>query len=111
MDYSQDEFFDFMEDVERQGGEHLDELCKSTTYSVFSGKHEVKPLTFPMCGNSSLFRVPYQALSVAGDEIGTHPVVACAVDDDMGAWPRFGGDRLARNLPPEDPDHKGLYDS
>lgn len=92
MDYKQQEFFALIEEVEAQGGGHLDKQCKAKTYK-FGNNH--KPLTLPSCGNSALFVVPYEALNKDGSEAGMHPLEVCAVDDDMGRWPRFGGDRFA----------------
>jgi hypothetical protein len=93
MDYEKDEFFALIEDVEDQGGEHLDELCKHRRYE-FTGD-SIKPVVLPGCGNAALFRVPYEAIDKKGKEAGVQPIVVCAVDDDMGRWPRFGGDRFA----------------
>lgn len=89
MNYSQEEFLRLMEAVEEQGGEHLDDLCSAKTYE-FTGK-ELARVTLPGCGNTSLFAVPYDALAKDGTEVGPQPVTACAVDDNMGAWPRFVG--------------------
>lgn len=101
MNYEQEEFFALVEAVEYQGGELLDELCKSRKYTFTGDK--AKPITLAGCGNQSLFRVPYEAYGIRLDEEGSelveaglHPVVVCAVDDDMGRWPRFGGDRFGR---------------
>lgn len=87
MNYSQDEFFELMDQVEAQGGTHLDEMCKAKTYE-FTGDR-IKPATLPGCGNVALFDVPFLDNSSDG-------VTVCAVDDDMGKWPRFGGDRFAQ---------------
>lgn len=85
MNYSQDDFFELMDAVEAQQGTHLDEQCVAKKY-IFSGK-KIQPLTYPGCGNSALFMVPYEG--------GKEPEVkVCAVDDDMGRWPRFGGDKF-----------------
>ena len=83
MNYSKEEFFDLMTQAENQGAQHLDELCNDRVYE-FGGR--VKPLRLRGCLNSSLFEVPF------GDNEGV--VRVCAVDDDMGRWPRFGGDRF-----------------
>lgn len=93
MNYSQNEFFALVETVEEQGGEHLDKLCKAQTYKFVGNKQ--KPMTLPSCGNSALFLVPYEAINRDGSEAGLQPVEVCAVDDDMGRWPRFGGDKYA----------------
>jgi len=87
MNYTKDEFFELMDDVEAQGGTHLDDLCAHKTYDFVGDK--LKPVTLPGCGNNAIFNVPF-----LDDE--TLSVTVCAVDDDMGKWPRFGGDRFAR---------------
>lgn len=94
MDYSKQEFFDLLEMVEDAGGEHLDEQCLAKTYT-FCGER-LKPATLPGCGNSALFVVPYVESEDKNGEVITH-VKACAVDDDMGRWPRFGGDRFGKD--------------
>ncbi len=93
MNYSEPEFFALLEAVEGQGGEHLDEQCKAKRYE-FVGSDQ-KPVTLPSCGNNALFHVPYEARDADGMELGLHPLRVCAVEDDMGRWPRFGGDRFA----------------
>lgn len=107
MNYSRQEFFNLMEAVEDQGGEHLDRLCAARSYTflqtraeeqdnggwkfVANGKNKV--VTLPSCGNSALFTVPYAVTDEEwekGDEIGwSGELTACAVEDDMGLWPRF----------------------
>lgn len=94
MTYDHEEFFDLVELVESQGGELLDDMCKARRFNLTGNK--TKPITIAGCGNQTLFRVPYEALDKKGKEAGLHPVVVCAVDDDMGRWPRFGGDRFGR---------------
>lgn len=95
MNYSKDEFLDLMTQVDDAGGEHLDEMCAARTYK-FTGER-LKPATLPGCGNSTLFAVPYEGLDLKGNEMPVQPVRACAVDDDMGRWPRFGGDRFGKD--------------
>jgi hypothetical protein len=95
MNYSEQEFYTLMEAVEAAGGEHLDRQCTARTYD-FTGKHS-KQVTIGGCGNSAFFKVPY--LSLDGTSMATSavpPVEVCAVDDDMGRWPRFGGDRFGK---------------
>lgn len=89
MRYTHDEIVDLMDSVEEQGGTHLDRQCKARKY-IFTGDR-IKPAILPGCGNDLLFAVPYEGRAGAAGS-----VVACAVDDDMGKWPRFGGDRFAR---------------
>jgi hypothetical protein len=93
MIYEQQEFFDLIDMVEEQGGDLLEEMCKARKYE-FTGV-ESRPVILQGCGNQALFSVPYEALDKNGNELGLHPAVVCAVDDDMGKWPRFGGDRYA----------------
>lgn len=93
MEYSREEFYDLMEAVENAGGEHLDRLCTATRYE-FVGDHQ-KPVTYPGCGESALFNVPYEQGTTSAPVIGV--VEVCAVEDEMGRWPRFGGDRFGKN--------------
>lgn len=97
MDYMQDEFFDLVERVEDEGGELLDDICKNRKYDFTGDK--IRSVVLAGCGNQSLFVVPYDALDIKGKEAGPHPVLVCAVDDDMGRWPRFGGDKYGREEP------------
>jgi hypothetical protein len=93
MNYTPAEFFALIEAVEEQGGEHLDAQCDSRMYEFTGSKQE--PMTLPSCGNSALLLIPYEALNKDGSEAGLQPVQACAVDDDVARWPRFGGDKYA----------------
>lgn len=91
MNYSKDEFLALVSYVEDQGGVLLDELCASHQYLI---EHERRvSVTLPGCGNISTFEVPYESM-MAGVNDAT--VRVCAVDDSMGRWPRFGGDRFAK---------------
>lgn len=92
MKYDKDEFFDLMERVDADGGEHLDAQCQAREFT-FSGD-KMRPVLLPGCGESALFHVPYEGIKGAKDN---GPVQVCAVDDDMGRWPRFGGDRFGRD--------------
>lgn len=86
--YSRDEFFRLMQAVEDQGGEHLDEQCKATTYE-FSGERS-KKVTLPSCGQSALFMVPVEpAENEMTGVMLPPPVKVCAVEDLVGLWPRF----------------------
>ncbi len=94
MNYTEDEFFQLIQAVEDQNGQHLDKVCKTQDYEYTGTKpHGRGPLK--ACGNSSLLEIPYDALNKAGDEVGVHPIEVCAVEDEVGRWPRFGGDRFA----------------
>ncbi len=92
MDYSKDEFFDLMQAAEDDGCTHTEEMCVAKEYN-FTGKKS-KPVTLAGCGNTTIFEVPYVGLDKHGNEMPVQPVRVCAVDDDMGRWPRFGGDRF-----------------
>lgn len=94
MNYTETEFENLMTAVRNEGGEHLDRQCKARTYD-FSGP-QTKPVTIGACGNSTIFKLPYEALSKSGATVTLHSVEVCAVDDDIGRWPRFGGDRFGR---------------
>lgn len=83
MNYSKEEFFDLMEQAEEQGIEHLDEVCTPKQYE-FTGR--ARPVVMRACKNAALFAIPHD------DGV----VKVCAVDDSMGRWPRFGGDRFGR---------------
>jgi hypothetical protein len=87
MNYSQDEFLDIMSQVDREGGDHLDKVCKHRRYT-FSGPKQ-KPVILPGCGNSTLFEIPYD-LEPATNVLEKGKIGVCAVDDAMGAWPRYG---------------------
>jgi hypothetical protein len=91
VNYSKDQFFDLMTQAEEQGAAHRDEACTKRTYD-FDGLR--RPVTIRGCGNSTLFDVPYESI-VADARPGVVERV-CAVDDAMGRWPRFGGDRYAK---------------
>lgn len=90
MNYSKEEFLTLMEQAEEQGCVHRDEVCDDTTYEFGD---RVKPVKMRGCHNTTLFDVPYESFIDARQ--GTVERV-CAVDDAMGRWPRFGGDRFAR---------------
>lgn len=93
MMYSREEFFALIEAVEDDGGEHLDKTCEVRRYEFVGSKS--KPFIPPSHRDPTLFLVPYEAADKRGLEMGTQAVEACAVEDDMGRWPRFGGDRYA----------------
>lgn len=87
MNYSKDEFFDLMERTEAQGCTHTEKMCKARKYE-FTGTKS-KPITLSGCGNTTLFLVPYAGLDKNGKALPARTVEVCAVDDDMGRWPRF----------------------
>lgn len=91
MNYTKDEFYDLMASAEEQGATHRTEVCSETAYDL-GGR---KPVKFRGCGNASLFDVPYESIVQDAREGVVERV--CAVDDAMGRWPRFGGDRFGRD--------------
>lgn len=93
MIYNHKDFFALIEAVEQQGGEHLDKTCEVRRYEFVGDKS--KPFIPPTHQDPTVFMVPYEALNKDGSEAGLQPVEVCAVEDDMGRWPRFGGDRYA----------------
>lgn len=104
MKYDPDTFFALADMIEDIGGAHLDEMCDARTFDEFSGAGKSKPLILAGCGESALFEFPYQAHSLDGEGLGVYPIKLCAVDDAVGAFPRFGGDALASL------DHRQLFD-
>lgn len=86
-----------MEEVEYQGGVHLDATCDNQEYE-WVGEGEVTQaaaagagggISLDNCGNASLFIVPYAREPKAGNTAEMGEVRVCAVDDDLGRWPRF----------------------
>jgi len=97
VDYLNTELMDLMDQIAEQGGEHMDRTCVSREFE-FVGPHS-KPITLRYCNNDTVFAIPYEALDKEGREAGLQPVEVCAVEDNVGMWPRFGGDRFAHILP------------
>lgn len=85
MDYDPDEFLELESAVEALGGLPLPEVCSGHTikYPASRGKAHQRIQT-AHCNNHSKFSVPY-----LGENDKLRHVVACAVDDNMGAWPRL----------------------
>ena len=84
MNYTEQQFFSLIEEIEAQGGELTEELCGYRQYD-FSGD-KGKPVALPGCGNTSIFNIPYDA--DRGDGV-LDMVKLCAVCDDLGSAPRF----------------------
>jgi hypothetical protein len=96
VNYTRSQFFSLMQAVEDQGGDHLDRTCESPPYFFkqfeaspveddawkFSFTGSTKKVTFPSCGHSALFAVPFL-------DDPEEKVTVCAVEDSMGLWPRF----------------------
>lgn len=84
MFYSQQELVRLLDEVERQGGEHLDEAHENIIHGKLSGD-KARGYEATYCGESMLFVLPYK--SFVGEE--QQSVTVCANDDLMGLWPRF----------------------
>ena len=82
MNYSPEAFLALMETVEEQGGVHLTEACQPKPFSLRYPDDRVKKFHTTGCRQQARFVVPY------GEG---QTLIACAVDDNMGAWPRFKG--------------------
>lgn len=85
MNYDPDEFLELEVAIEAQGGIALPETCTGHTikYKASRGRAHQRIQT-SHCGNNCKFSVPY-----LGEAEKLGHVTACAVDDNMGDWPRF----------------------
>ena len=87
MNYSPDAFLALMEQVEDQGGIHLKDRCVPRRYVLpregSDGKKRNRTYFTTGCNADARFLVPYDG------ENGPRSAVVCAVDDEMGKWPRF----------------------
>jgi len=90
VDYKPDEFIALLEEVEHQGGALLNDPCEPSYFNLeqpdASGKLKLRKLSTTGCGNDCRMGVPYQPPE---GTTGAAFVAACAVDDNMGDWPRF----------------------
>jgi hypothetical protein len=112
MNYSNKAFYKLMDDAAASGAEHLDKDCTARTYVVDTGQREYEHddgdlrtfnpngapqhVTLPACSQSALFSVGYEG---PDRDMGPLAMTICAVDDALGAWPKYGADlpkRLAR---------------
>lgn len=86
MKYSQNQFMRLIEAVEDQGGSYLDESCKPVRAFEFTGPNKLKESEKALnyCGNQSMFEIPYE-----DEHGGKGTIKLCAVEDDLGNWPRF----------------------
>jgi hypothetical protein len=130
MNYSGMEFSRLVEEVEGQGGTHLDLLHERRKLVIpkqadVDGARASTDLKTCGCDDATLFSLPYERLTFGGEpdtdqqinigktercyedgvlkrkSIPAHmavPVdeedeslVVCAIDDAVGAWPRFAG--------------------
>lgn len=103
MLYNPDDFFALIEAVEEAGGAHLPEPCVPPRYRIklpdpSSGLRRMQTMQATGCHKETRFVIPYDKPIYERDDDGkiiaegeaeaaTLPV--CAVDDDLGKWPRF----------------------
>lgn len=87
MRYHPDEILDLMAQIDEQGGRQLPGRCATREYPLTGDSHG--PVTLEGCGSATLLAVPYDRGKLPSE------VRVCAVDDDVGRWPRFGGDAFA----------------
>lgn len=97
MKYHPDDFLRLMEHIESVGGTLLPEPCRPRKFKLKQpnkqGDLKWTNLFTTGCGREARFAVPYNVpAGKRGDtmkERGGGIVIACAVDDDIGKWPRF----------------------
>lgn len=97
MRYHPDDFYRLMEAVEEAGGMQIERRCEPTKIRLKApnARGEMKPKTFftAGCQQNALFAVPYEVpqgrLGTKMQKAGAGVAIVCAVDDDMGRWPRF----------------------
>lgn len=92
VQYHPDDFLRLLESVEDGGGAVLTGLCTPQRYKLkVEGK--VRDYFTTGCRRESRFLIPYELpkgrLGQKMAKRGAGLVTACAVDDDMGKWPRF----------------------
>lgn len=84
MPYSQRELARLLDEVEKQGGEHLDEAHENVIHGKLTGD-KARGYEATYCGESMLFDLPY--CSFVDEKI--QMIVVCGNDDMVGRWPRF----------------------
>jgi hypothetical protein len=84
MVYTEADFQRLVAALEDQGGQHLNDQCKAKTYR-WTGTNE-QPRVVEGCGNHMLLDVQYEPYQ---DGSVVQSVTVCAVDDNVGMWPRF----------------------
>lgn len=99
MNYDADSFLALLEEVERQGGVHLPDPCEPVKFRLKqpNGRGELKwkEVFTTGCRKDARFVLPYEPAARTAKERqamlerGGGFATACAVDDDMGKWPRF----------------------
>lgn len=94
MQYTREEFFRLMEQIEADGGDHLDKTHDPSVFTELVGGPVLDPKQgfVRNCGENALFRVAYEP---SGHDGTLETLEVCAVDDMMGRWPRFVAARAA----------------
>ena len=95
MNYHPDDFLALIDEVRAQGGADPPDPCTGHEIAYKIGT-VTRPVKTTECGHQSVFAVSYES----PDRVLPGPAFArcCAVDDAMGAWPRFR-DKM-KHLPP-----------
>lgn len=118
LDYSGAEFYRLIQEVEGQGGSHLNLLHEPHPIDIprqRDGGAAQKGLTSTGCNDATLFDIPFENAIFGGDtstdqqvNIGAQKdgkpahmampvdekddtIIVCALDDAVGLWPRFAG--------------------
>ncbi len=87
-----------MEQIEGVGGTLLPETCRPMKFKLKqptdkAGEMKWKDLFTAGCGREARFAIPYSIPAGKRGETmrerGGGVVIACAVDDAIGKWPRF----------------------
>lgn len=99
MQYHPDDFLRLAEEVENQGGAMLNDPCLPETYRLKvpdpDGALRWADYTTSGCLKDARFVVTYDLpAGEEGDRMAARGggfATLCAVDDDMGKWPRFAG--------------------
>lgn len=97
MQYHPDDFLRLMEAVEDAGGAMLAGRCMPKRFRLRvprpGGGKRWKDFGTAGCGQEALFEVPYELpkgdLGAKMEKRGGGSLRVCAVDDDLGKWPRF----------------------
>lgn len=111
MNYDGDSFISLLEEVERQGGEHLPETCLPQEYVITINKRgggvKKRKVFTTGCGKELRLSIPYDPGAPVlipvtptaanpdpeperrdGDH-GAGRLIVCAEDDAVDRWPRF----------------------
>lgn len=97
MNYHPDDFLRLLEGVEAEGGAMLPDRCRATKYAlrIPDADSELRFRDFftTGCGQDTRFVLPYKLpkgkLGEKMESRGGGLVTVCAVDDEVGKWPRY----------------------